>query len=54
MSEPPCRLYLITPQKLDPAAFQASLAAALDAAVIAAVKADVRALAERFPLYPVR
>jgi glycine hydroxymethyltransferase len=30
------------------------IAAPEDAAVIAAVKADVRALAERFPLYPVR
>ena len=30
------------------------VAAPEDAAVIAAVKADVRALAERFPLYPVR
>ena len=38
MSEPPCRLYLITPQKLDPAAFQASLAAALDAGDVACVQ----------------
>jgi len=38
MSEPPCRLYLITPQKLDPVAFQASLAAALDAGDVACVQ----------------
>ena len=38
MYDPPCRLYLITPQKLDPAAFQASLAAALDAGDVACVQ----------------
>jgi thiamine-phosphate pyrophosphorylase len=35
---PGCRLYLITPQALDPAAFRDTLAAALDAGDVAAVQ----------------
>jgi thiamine-phosphate pyrophosphorylase len=39
MPEPPgCRLYLITPPALDPAAFRSQLAAALDAGDVAAVQ----------------
>ena len=38
MSEAPCRLYLITPQRLDPVAFQAPLAAALDGGDVACLQ----------------
>jgi len=38
MSDTPCRLYLITPQRLDPLAFRDSLAAALDAGDVACLQ----------------
>jgi thiamine-phosphate pyrophosphorylase len=38
MSDTPCRLYLITPQRLDPFAFRDSLAAALDAGDVACLQ----------------
>jgi thiamine-phosphate pyrophosphorylase len=38
MTETPCRLYLITPQRLDPRAFRDSLAAALDAGDVACLQ----------------
>ena len=38
MSEKPCRLYLITPQRLDPLVFRDSLAAALDAGDVACLQ----------------
>ena len=38
MSEAPCRLYLITPQQLDPLAFRDILAAALDAGDVACLQ----------------
>lgn len=38
MSDTPCRLYLITPQRLDPFAFRDPLAAALDAGDVACVQ----------------
>lgn len=38
MSDNPCRLYLITPQRLDPFAFRDPLAAALDAADVACLQ----------------
>ncbi|MGI9128146.1 MAG: thiamine phosphate synthase [Roseomonas sp.] len=38
MSDAPCRLYLITPQRLDPKAFRAPLAAALDAGDVACLQ----------------
>jgi thiamine-phosphate pyrophosphorylase len=38
MSDTPCRLYLITPQRLDPFAFRDPLAAALDAADVACLQ----------------
>jgi thiamine-phosphate pyrophosphorylase len=38
MTEAPCRLYLITPQRLDPLAFRDSLAAALDAGDVACLQ----------------
>ncbi|MCA3277652.1 MAG: thiamine phosphate synthase [Roseomonas sp.] len=38
MSDTPCRLYLITPQRLDPLAFRDALAAALDAGDVACLQ----------------
>ncbi|MCA3277545.1 MAG: thiamine phosphate synthase [Methylobacterium sp.] len=38
MSDTPCRLYLITPQRLDPLTFRDSLAAALDAGDVACLQ----------------
>jgi thiamine-phosphate pyrophosphorylase len=38
MSDTPCRLYLITPQRLDPLTFRDSLAAALDAGNVACLQ----------------
>ena len=38
MSDAPCRLYLITPPRLDPAAFRDTLAAALDAGDVACLQ----------------
>jgi len=38
MSEKPCRLYLITPQRFDPLVFRDSLAAALDAGDVACLQ----------------
>ena len=38
MSDAPCRLYLITPQRLDPKAFRVPLAAALDAGDVACLQ----------------
>ena len=46
MSDTSCRLYLITPQRLDPLAFRDSLAAALDAGDVACLQLRLKDAAE--------
>lgn len=46
MTEAPCRLYLITPQRLDPFVFRDSLAAALDAGDVACLQLRLKDAAE--------
>ena len=46
MSDTPCRLYLITPQRLDPLAFRDSLAAALDAGDVACLQLRMKDASE--------
>lgn len=46
MSDKPCRLYLITPARLDPQAFRDSLAAALDAGDVACVQLRLKNASE--------
>jgi thiamine-phosphate pyrophosphorylase len=46
MSESPCRLYLITPQRLDPLVFRDSLAAALDAGDVACLQLRLKDASE--------
>lgn len=46
MFQTPCRLYLITPQSLDPLAFRDSLAAALDAGDIACLQLRLKDASE--------
>ncbi|MCA3270936.1 MAG: thiamine phosphate synthase [Roseomonas sp.] len=46
MSDTPCRLYLITPQRLDPLAFRDSLAAALDAGDVACLQLRLKDASE--------
>lgn len=46
MSEAPCRLYLITPQRLDPLEFTAPLAAALDAGDVACLQLRLKGATE--------
>ncbi len=46
MSEAQCRLYLITPQRLDPQAFRAPLAAALDAGDVACLQLRLKDASE--------
>ena len=46
MSQTPCRLYLITPQRLDPLAFRDPLAAALDAGDVACLQLRLKDASE--------
>jgi len=46
MSEAPCRLYLITPQRLDPASFRDPLSAALDAGDVACLQLRLKDASE--------
>ena len=46
MSKAPCRLYLITPPRLDPKAFQAPLCAALDAGDVACLQLRLKDASE--------
>ncbi|MFM7777783.1 MAG: thiamine phosphate synthase, partial [Alphaproteobacteria bacterium] len=46
MPDTPCRLYLITPQRLDPPAFRDSLAAALDAGDVACLQLRLKDASE--------
>jgi thiamine-phosphate pyrophosphorylase len=46
MTETPCRLYLITPQRLDPLAFRGPLAAALDAGDVACLQLRLKDASE--------
>jgi len=46
-TDPPCRLYLVTPPSLDPAGFAPLLAAALDSGDVAAVQLRLKDVAER-------
>ena len=43
-AEPSCRLYLVTPPRLDPATFADQLAAALDAGDVGAVQLRLKEL----------
>jgi len=46
MTETPCRLYLITPQRLDPLAFRGPLAAALDGGDVACLQLRLKDASE--------